>query len=141
MRRIARSANYQITLELKQDSYIQTPNPAQRGRLLAKRLDELGMELDALDRSVAAYVAGGAPEDVADRAQARLSADHIMEDWQTPIMAAMAKAASHNAGDVLEIGFGRGIAADFVQSHTPASHTLIECNRAPLTGSCSTPTR
>ena len=55
-----------------------------------------------------------------------------MEDWQTPIMAAMAKAAAHNQGDVLEIGFGRGVAAEFVQSHAPKSHTLIECNQAVI---------
>lgn len=132
MRRISRSENYQITVELKQDSFIATPNPAQRARVVSTRLGELAMELDELDRAASSFVTGGAPEVVADRAQAKLAAQSIMEDWQTPIMAAMARAVTHNHGDVLEIGFGRGVAADFVQSHAPASHTLIECNRAVI---------
>jgi len=132
MRRISRSANYEIKVELKEDNFIRTPNPVQRGRLVATRLDELAMELDALNLAAKGFVQGGAPEQVADRAQARLAAEHIMEDWQTPIMAAMAAAVARTKGDVLEIGFGRGVAADFVQSHTPAKHTIIECNRAVI---------
>jgi len=132
MRRISRTENFQITVELKQDAYIATPNPAQRARVVSTRLGELAHELDALDQAASAFVTGGAPEAVADRAQARLAAENIMEDWQKPIMAEMARAVTHNQGDVLEIGFGRGIAAQFVQDHTPASHTLIECNRAVI---------
>lgn len=132
MRRISRSANYQITLELTDDTFIATPKDAQRARMVTTRLGELGQELDALDELAKEFVTGGVPEDVSNRAQARLSAEHIMEDWQTPIMAAMAKGMTRNQGDVLEIGFGRGIAAEFVQNHAPASHTIIECNRAVI---------
>lgn len=132
MRRIKRTSNYEINVELKEDSFLKTPNPVQRGRVVATRLDELAMELDALDEAVKHYVTGGQPEQVADRAQGRLAAENIMEDWQEPIMAAMAQAVTHNKGDVLEIGFGRGVAAEFVQTHTPQSHTLIECNRAVI---------
>lgn len=132
MRRMSRSSNYQLTAELTNDSFIATPNSAQRARVVSTRLGELAMELDALDVAAKSFVHGGTPEPVANRAQARLSADHIMEDWQNPIMQAMAKAVTQNQGDVLEIGFGRGVAADFVQSHKPTSHTLIECNRAVI---------
>lgn len=132
MRRLSRTADYQITLEITNDDFIATPKPSQRSRVVVTRLGELATELDQLHHAAQSFVAGGAPEEIVERSRARLSADHIMEDWQAPIMAAMARAVTHNQGDVLEIGFGRGVAAGFVQDHMPASHTLIECNPAVI---------
>jgi guanidinoacetate N-methyltransferase len=51
-----------------------------------------------------------------------------MEDWQIPIMAAMAQVVTETKGQVLEVGFGRGISAGFIQQHQPRSHTIIECD-------------
>lgn len=132
MRRLSRSADFQITLDITNDDFIATPKASQRARVVVTRLGELATELDHLHQSAQTFVAGGNPEEIAERSTARLSADHIMEDWQTPIMAAMARAATHNQGDVLEVGFGRGVAAGFVQEHKPARHTLIECNPAVI---------
>ena len=53
-----------------------------------------------------------------------------MEDWQIPIMKAMAGIVTESHGDVLEIGFGRGIASTFVQEAGVRSHTVVECNDA-----------
>ena len=50
----------------------------------------------------------------------------IMMDWETPIMERSAEFVCENGGDILEIGFRMGIASDFIQSHNPASHTIIE---------------
>jgi guanidinoacetate N-methyltransferase len=52
-----------------------------------------------------------------------------MEDWQTPVMKAMARYACENHGEVLEIGFGRGVSAGFIQAEGVTSHTVIEPNR------------
>ena len=30
--------------------------------------------------------------------------------------------------DILEVGFGRGVASDMIQARTPGRHTIIECN-------------
>ena len=51
-----------------------------------------------------------------------------MEDWQVPIMRAMADVATETHGDVLEIGFGRGVASTFLQEGGVRSHTVVECN-------------
>ena len=50
----------------------------------------------------------------------------VMMDWETPIMQKAAEYISHNKGDVLEIGFGMGICADYIQEQGVNSHTIIE---------------
>ena len=50
----------------------------------------------------------------------------IMMSWEDPIMKRHAEFACENGGDILEIGFGMGISADYIQSHNPNSHTIIE---------------
>lgn len=50
----------------------------------------------------------------------------VMMSWETPIMEKSAAFVCENGGDILEIGFGMGIASDAIQSHNPASHTIIE---------------
>lgn len=49
-------------------------------------------------------------------------------DYQTLALQAMADAVYITGGDVLEIGFGRGVSATMIQAHGVASHTIIECN-------------
>jgi guanidinoacetate N-methyltransferase len=58
----------------------------------------------------------------------RLTDRQLMEDWQIPLMKAMADIAAASHGDVLEIGFGRGISAGFIQDAGVGTHTIIECN-------------
>ena len=50
----------------------------------------------------------------------------VMMDWEAPIMEQHANIVCHNGGDVLEIGFGMGIASDYIQGLSPSSHTIIE---------------
>ena len=40
----------------------------------------------------------------------------------------MAEAVCGSSGDVLEIGFGRGVASDMIQELGVRSHTICECN-------------
>jgi guanidinoacetate N-methyltransferase len=40
----------------------------------------------------------------------------------------MAQAVTASQGDVLEVGFGRGISATFIQECGVKSHTIVECN-------------
>ncbi|MEI8301388.1 MAG: class I SAM-dependent methyltransferase [Chlamydiota bacterium] len=49
----------------------------------------------------------------------------IMMPWQKPYMQACIEALKPE-GDVLEVGFGCGYAATFIQEHHPRSHTIIE---------------
>ena len=50
----------------------------------------------------------------------------VMMDWEAPIMSASAAYICQNGGDILEIGFGMGISAGYIQSHNINSHTIIE---------------
>ena len=46
--------------------------------------------------------------------------------WEHGLMKEHALIACHNRGDVLEIGYGMGIAANYIQSMSPVSHTIVE---------------
>ena len=50
----------------------------------------------------------------------------VMMDWEDSIMKASADYVCENGGDILEIGFGMGIAADYIQANSITSHTIIE---------------
>ena len=50
----------------------------------------------------------------------------VMMNWESPIMEKAAQYICHNKGDVLEIGFGMGICADYIQAQGVNSHTIIE---------------
>ena len=47
----------------------------------------------------------------------------VMMSWETPIMEKSAKYICESKGDILEIGFGMGICADFIQAEGVKSHT------------------
>lgn len=50
----------------------------------------------------------------------------IMMDWEHPLMSASAAYVCKGGGDILEVGFGMGISAGYIQSHSISSHTIIE---------------
>ena len=50
----------------------------------------------------------------------------VMMDWEAPIMDKAAEFICHNKGDILEIGFGMGICANYIQAQGVSSHTIIE---------------
>ena len=52
----------------------------------------------------------------------------VMEDWETPYMEDLADIACSNGGVVLELGFGMGISAGFIQKHDIQKHIIIEVN-------------
>ena len=50
----------------------------------------------------------------------------VMINWEAVIMEKSAEFICHNKGDVLEIGFGMGICADYIQAQGVNSHTIVE---------------
>jgi protein arginine N-methyltransferase 2 len=52
--------------------------------------------------------------------------EHVMMDWEHPVMEKHAKLVSYPSSDVLEIGFGMGISANYIQSLKPNTHTIVE---------------
>ena len=51
----------------------------------------------------------------------------VMHRWETPIMKMMAEWACGNTGDILEVGYGMGICANFIQQNHITYHTIVEC--------------
>ena len=50
----------------------------------------------------------------------------VMMSWESPIMEKSAEYICQSKGDILEIGFGMGICADYIQAQGVNSHTIIE---------------
>ena len=88
------------------------------------------MDLNAIDELTRRFVPGSNGVPLDDRSQKILDEQEIMEDRQRPIMKAMASIAGETHGDVIEVGFGRGVSASYVQELGVSSHTIIECNDA-----------
>jgi guanidinoacetate N-methyltransferase len=127
-RKLKRHQAYELSLEVRDDAFIRPPHEAQRNWLLNRFLRESGEDLQALDEIARRFVPGGPRELPADMRTAELSDDEIMEDWQLPLMEAMATVAARPGGDVLEIGFGRGVLSGLIQRSGVRSHAIVECN-------------
>jgi hypothetical protein len=50
----------------------------------------------------------------------------VMHEWESELMKLHADYVAESKGHVLEIGFGMGLSAGFIQEHNPMSHTIIE---------------
>ena len=127
-KRVKRTRHYELQLTIHNEQFIRPPRDNQRNWLLNRLMRETSEELNHLNRVTPHFLAGNDTSVELDRAQHKLDAQDIMEDWQIPVMKAMAESVAHADAEILEVGMGRGVAADFVQSHGPRSHTLVECN-------------
>lgn len=128
-RRLTRTADYELSLQIRSDAFLRPPRDSQRNWLINRTLRDTAAELEHLNRIAPTMVPGAdAAGNVADRTQSELSDDEIMEDWQIPVMQAMAAEVTAAGGDVLEVGFGRGVGSDFIQAGGVRSHTIVECN-------------
>ena len=127
-RKLKRTRDYELSLQIGNDQFVCPPRDSQRNWVLNNFLKEAAEDLKALDVKARSFVKGGEPQNISDRADSELGESDIMEEWQIPVMEAMADEACARGGDVLEIGFGRGIASDFIQAHDIVSHTIVECN-------------
>ena len=132
-RKVARTENFDFELSIHRDEFIRPPRPAQRNWLLNQVVREFSDDLHHLNQIARRFVSGAdQPPDppMVDRARGTLDDQQIMEDWQLPLMTAMAATVSASGGDVLEVGFGRGVSAAEIQRAGVRSHTIIEANPA-----------
>lgn len=127
--RLSKEADqFRLNMELD-PQFITPPRPAQRAWLLRKAMNELAEDLTALDQLAGRFVSGQErveTDDFKTQALSEPSDSAIMEDWQIPIMRAMAGIVGRHGGNVLEIGFGRGISAEFIQEYEVERHTIVE---------------
>lgn len=128
-RKLRRTRDYEVLIDIKNDAFVAPPRPAQRNWILNKLIAEVAHDLEALNIQAAHFVPGATETlELEDRTNTQLSDAEIMEDWQIPLMRAMAEEATATHGDVLEIGFGLGVASDFIQEMGVKSHTIVEVN-------------
>jgi type IV protein arginine methyltransferase len=52
----------------------------------------------------------------------------VMMDWEHPMMKRHAELVCHAGDDVLEVGFGMGISASYIQALAPRTHVIVECH-------------
>ena len=130
MKRIKRLRDAQIVLEIRSPQFIRPPRDGQRDWLVNQALNEFSINLVQLNDSAARFVPGAEAERPAHWRADTLADEDIMEDWQIPLMRRMAEIVTRRGGSVLEIGFGRGVSAEFIQSHQPDMHTIIEMSDA-----------
>ena len=122
---------FRLELHATTPGFIAPPREAQRNWLLGKTMEEFADDLEHLDAVARSLVRGFDHQigtDVRDITQARLNDQEIMEDWQIPLMHAMARHVTATHGDLLEIGFGRGVSAEIIQQAGVRSHTIVEPN-------------
>lgn len=128
-RRIVRRPNFNITLEVTNPEFLSTPRVDQRNWILKKALKEISDDLDNADANVGAMIPGVEPTTKKeDLKNDFIDAERIMESWQVPVMERMAELVCFEGANILEIGYGRGVASRFVQKHKPSTHTIVECN-------------
>lgn len=131
MRRIRRANGYEVNLTIKEDAFINPPRDIQRSAVVNRALKEFAADIEAIDEQAKYFVPGKVDTEIReinDRTHTKLSDQEIMEDWQIPLMQRMSDVICDTRGDILEIGFGRGISSDMIQEHQVKSHTIIECN-------------
>ena len=118
-----------IMFRLSSEDSIATPRSSQRKWLLDQALRDVSSDLQYLKTLAPRFVPGSDERHIPrDISAAKLTEQEIMEDWQYPLMQAMAGYATESHGDLLEIGFGRGVSATLIQSFGVRSHTIIEAN-------------
>ncbi|MGH1365058.1 MAG: amino acid adenylation domain-containing protein [Calditrichia bacterium] len=124
-----RDADMAIELALLQEGFIRPPRDAQRNWMVGQWIAEATDDLRHLHELAKRFVSGETEHgEIYDEKVDVLADEEIMEDWQTPVMKAMAKQVTEAHGDVLEIGFGIGVSATFIQEQGVASHTIVEMN-------------
>jgi guanidinoacetate N-methyltransferase len=61
--------------------------------------------------------------------QLNINGVEVMQDWEIPYMKKLASIATSNGGQVLELGFGLGLSAGFIQKSIEIQkHTIIEAH-------------
>lgn len=127
-KRVKRTRDLEVAVAIQSEDFLKTPHEGQRNWLLNRALKEFVDNLNHLNKLAKSFVPGNFSSQLNDRTQGELNEDEIMEDWQIPVMKAMAEIVAKSHGSVLEVGFGRGIASTYLQDVGVSRHTIIECN-------------
>ena len=136
--KIRRYKQFDVSVTLKDDNFISPPRESQRSWLLRRALNEFADDLVALDEASKRMVSGSARVHLQqewsgsgvkyDDTQLIIQGQQVMQDWEAPLMRAMAEIVTESHGDILELGFGMAISATYIQEFGCRSYTVIEYN-------------
>ena len=136
--KIRRYKQFDVSVTLKDDNFISPPRESQRSWLLRRALNEFADDLVALDEASKRMVSGSARVHLQqewsgsgvkyDDSQLIIQGQQVMQDWEHPLMKAMAEIVTESHGDILELGFGMAISATYIQEFGCRSYTVIEYN-------------
>lgn len=128
--------NFSVELNLLSDGFLDIEDFKRRWAI-ERVLTELTEELEHIDRAAKTFVPGDTMPDltglahelpVYSDAELLMKGFQVMQSWEAPLMKELAAVAAAGGGDVLEVGFGMGISASFIQEFGVRSHTIIEVN-------------
>jgi amino acid adenylation domain-containing protein len=136
---IRRYPQFEVQLKLKDEQFINPPKEAQRNWLLRRALDEFTSDLKHLDVVSRRFVGGSARPRLEtvpwgshhaeyDEHNLFIAGQQVMQDWELPLMDAMAKVVTESHGDILEAGFGMALSATCIQKYGVRSYTIMEAN-------------
>jgi amino acid adenylation domain-containing protein len=136
--KIRRYKQFDVSVTLKDDNFISPPRESQRSWLLRRALNEFADDLVALDEASKRMISGSARVHLQqewsgsgvkyDDTQLIIQGQQVMQDWERPLMRAMAEIVTESHGDILELGFGMAISATYIQEFGCKSYTVIEYN-------------
>jgi hypothetical protein len=139
---IKRSTDFEVLLRLKNERFLRPPAESQRNWTLQRTLEEFADDLKHLDEVAGRFVPGSERPEIRGNwrtseaaysgSELVISGQQVMQDWERPLMQAMAQVVTESGGDILEVGFGMGISASFIQDCGVKSHTIIECNEGVI---------
>jgi amino acid adenylation domain-containing protein len=131
---------FSVLLNIHDLKFICPPTESQRNWVLQRALDEFVDDLNHLDQVSKRFITASQRAPILhdwDKSEALYSdteliieGQQVMQAWERPLMKAMAEVTTETHGDVLEIGFGMGISATYIQECGVRSHTIVECNAA-----------
>ncbi len=129
---------FKLSLQIKDNKFLQALMGAEKNWLLQKTFKEFVEDLVCLDKQSQSFKPGTtiSPDNKNWKDSPAYYQDdkliigntEVMYEWERPLMEAMARAVTESHGDVLEIGFGMGISATYIQEFRVKSHTIIEYN-------------
>ncbi len=135
---IQRKPEFDVYLKINKEEFVNPPQKNQRNWLLRRALDEFSDDLCELDAVSKRFVSGSERAGIerswtGSRAEYTpseliIEGQQVMQDWEEPLMKAMAEIVTESKGDIVEVGFGMGISASYIQEGCPRSHSIIECN-------------
>lgn len=128
-----------IDVEFLRSSYIDAPRGEQRHWVTNRAVDELVEQLRHLDLIAPDFISSDTRKAIGPGewsnsevtfvdGQLLIEDQQVMQDWEVPLMRRMAEVVTEHHGDVLEVGFGLGLSAGFIEDCGVRSHTIIELN-------------